>query len=81
MTIAEEIAELQRPDCDAVRGQYLQRVLELHGVDDFSHIPPEQLAALTRVPPPVMGLGVLGFPLSVTGDPALALLYRWQESL
>ncbi len=75
MTLAEEIAEFQRPDCEAVRGQYVQRVLELHGVDDFSHIPPEQLAVLGRVPPPMMGMGVLGFPTSSIGDPALAPLY------
>lgn len=75
MTLAEEIAEFQRPDCAAVRGQYLQRVLELHGIDDFSHIPPRQLAVLTRVPPPMHGHGLLGFPTSAIGDPALAPLY------
>ena len=72
LTLDEEIARFRQPDCELVRGRYLARLLELHGVEAFS-LDPRSLAALThtRPPPEVAAYGFNG----TLGDPALAPLY------
>ena len=73
-TLAEEIAEFRKVDCERVRGLYLRRLLELHGLD-VGQISPESLAALTHQRPQsslsgsCLGLGCL------PPTPGLAPLY------
>lgn len=71
--LSEEIARFNQIDCELVRGRYLERVLELHGVDTFA-LDARLLAAWTRVRPPPGGGGLFGYN-GVFGDPALALLW------
>lgn len=68
----EEVAAAQRINCDQVRGLYLRRVMELHGMTTLELIDPELLSVLTRERPPT-GYGF--FNLGGLGDPALSLLY------
>ena len=66
-----ETARMLTPDCSEVRGRYLLRVLELHGVDAFA-LDASLLEAWTRRRPlPSQGY-LFGGSL---GDPALAALY------
>jgi hypothetical protein len=60
-------------DCEEIRGRYLQRVLELHGVPLFGQ-EPKLLAAWTHRRPGTVAQGpwALGAALA---DPALAPLY------
>ncbi|MBI5544133.1 MAG: hypothetical protein HY901_09610 [Deltaproteobacteria bacterium] len=69
--LSEEVARFQQRDCEEVRGRYLERILELHGVDTFS-LDPRALAAWTHQrPPPSCGYFLNGS----LGDPALAPLW------
>ena len=67
-----EIARFLTPDCELVRGRYLQRLLELHGVSVFG-LDLRALAAWThtRPPPEVAANGFNG----TLADPAMAPLY------
>ena len=66
----EELARWRRLDCEEVRGRYLQRVLEIHGVNVFA-LEPRLLAAWTHQRPHSwMATGI-----SVWSEPALAPLY------
>ncbi|HEY3450049.1 MAG TPA: hypothetical protein VGK67_27095 [Myxococcales bacterium] len=71
-SLGDEIALFRQPDCELVRGRYLQRLLELHGVNAFA-LDPRALAAWThtRPPPEVAAYGFNG----TLGDPAMAPLY------
>jgi hypothetical protein len=69
--LAAEVARFQQPDCEHVRGSYLSRILELHGVDAFA-LDTAALSAWTRQPPPP-GWGWLYN--GTFGDPALAPLW------
>lgn len=48
--LREEIARFNALDCDEVRGRYVERILELHGVTTFV-LDPKALAAWTRQRP------------------------------
>lgn len=68
-----EVAAAQRINCAQVRGLYLRRVMELHGITTLELIDPELLSVLTRERPPT---GYSFFNLGPgLGDPALSLLY------
>ncbi len=72
LTPREEVERFLRVDCIEVRGRYLQRVLELHGLNAFA-LEPRLLEAWThRRPAPAVGLYTLSAAL---GDPALSILY------
>jgi len=68
----DEIARFRKVDCELVRGRYLKRLLELHGVNAFG-LDARALAAWTyvRPPPQVAAFGFNG----TLGDPAMAPLY------
>ncbi len=67
-----EIERMLAVDCVEARGRYLERVLQLHGLNAFS-LEPRALEAWThRRPPPQVA--PFGFSAAL-GDPALAILY------
>ena len=76
LTPREEVELFQRPDCEEVRGKYLERLLELHGLS-AGQLPTRSrdLAVWTRNrrgdgPPTYAQI-----PWPLLGDPALAPLY------
>ena len=68
----EEIERFLRVDCVEVRGRYLQRVLELHGLNIFV-LEPRLLEVWTHRRPPTE-VGPFSFSEGL-GDPALSVLY------
>jgi hypothetical protein len=70
----EEIARFRQLDCQRVRGLYLRRILELHGLD-VGLIDPEALAALTWKRPEQRGSGPCFGGVGCLPSPALAPLY------
>lgn len=71
--LQQEIEDFFRVDCHAVRGRYLERLLELHGVNAFV-LDRDRLAAWTYQRPVSMAVGPYGFGTAMN-DPALAPLY------
>jgi hypothetical protein len=72
---APSVTALPRIDCEEARGRYLERVLELYGVDTFS-LNPRALAAWTHAWPQAGGAyDFPGLAAGILADPALAPLY------
>ncbi|HCF59412.1 MAG TPA: hypothetical protein DFS52_15645 [Myxococcales bacterium] len=72
-SLQAEIERFRQPDCDYVRGRYLQRVMELHGLN--LALDPKALAALTYTLPPMAGGNICFGQVGCLPAPALAPLY------
>ncbi|MGI5865113.1 MAG: hypothetical protein ACOX6T_24085 [Myxococcales bacterium] len=73
-SLQAEIERFRQPDCEYVRGRYLQRVMELHGLDTAA-IDPRVLAALTFALPPMTSGNICFGQVGCLPMPALAPLY------
>ena len=73
-SLQDEIARFMTPDCQAVRGRYLERVMELHGLD-IGLLDPRDLAALTYQRSPLTGGNLCFGSIGCLPAPALAPLY------
>jgi hypothetical protein len=71
--LQQEIEDFFRIDCHAVRGRYLERLLELHGMNAFV-LDRDLLAAWTYQRPASVAAGPYGYG-AAWSDPALAPLY------